>query len=153
MFDQYGSEIFDVPQKTTIKQLENGQKVFTRMMYRRNNPHATVILPYAERLKIFEMDSLHQRRMIKDAVSAYDFLVANPNQTIDLYYSANSHHGFYSSKFLAKGKYGATHFSSRIATLLTNLKIDLRKYISSKQLRNHLSTMDLTDKKILKYVT
>uniref|UniRef100_A0A914PAL6 Reverse transcriptase domain-containing protein n=1 Tax=Panagrolaimus davidi TaxID=227884 RepID=A0A914PAL6_9BILA len=150
---EYGSPLFNLPKKTIIKQLENGQKTFTRTMFRRNNPRITVIPTYGERLKLYEMTSLHQRRTVADIIMAYDFLVSNPNPNIDLRYVPLSSRsgGYYWSNHFAKGKFNSLHFSTRLSSILTNLNIKLHDYQSTKQLRNHLSTIDLTDEKIQKY--
>uniref|UniRef100_A0A914PY44 Reverse transcriptase domain-containing protein n=1 Tax=Panagrolaimus davidi TaxID=227884 RepID=A0A914PY44_9BILA len=150
---EYGSPLFNLPKKTIIKQLENGQKTFTRMMFRRNNPQTAVIPTYGERLKLYEMTSLHQRRTVADIIMAYDFLVSNPNSNIDLRYVPLSSRsgGYYWSNYFAKGKFNSLHYSTRLSSILTNLNIKLHDYQSTKQLRNHLSTIDLTDEKIQKY--
>jgi hypothetical protein len=90
---------------------------------------------------------------VADITMAYDFLVSNTNSNIDLRYVPLSSRsgGYYWSNHFAKGKFNSLHFSTRLSSILTNLNIKLHDYQSTKQLRNHLSTIDLTDEKIQKY--
>jgi hypothetical protein len=150
---EYGSPLFNIQKECTVKQLEECQRIFTRLIYMRNNRRTYDMPDYSERLKIYEMDSLHQRRMVADVVMAYDTLVSHPNPEIDLYFHPLQHrsNGTYLSKFTAKGKYCATHFSTRAASLLNNLNIILKNYETSEHLRIYLNSIDLTDKKLFMY--
>uniref|UniRef100_A0AC34FUL3 Reverse transcriptase domain-containing protein n=1 Tax=Panagrolaimus sp. ES5 TaxID=591445 RepID=A0AC34FUL3_9BILA len=70
---EYASSIFNVSAINAIKTLEAVQKLFTKIVYQRNNPNVKYweIPPYSERLKLYGMMSLHHGRIIAD-IMRYD---------------------------------------------------------------------------------
>uniref|UniRef100_A0A914QGR1 Reverse transcriptase domain-containing protein n=1 Tax=Panagrolaimus davidi TaxID=227884 RepID=A0A914QGR1_9BILA len=78
---EYGTQLFNIQQKKIANYLERPQKLFTRILYRRQ--HKFGIIPsYPSRLKLYKIKSLHERRNIIDMETAYDYLHSNlPNDS------------------------------------------------------------------------
>jgi hypothetical protein len=145
---EYGSNIFNIPQQNIIDTIEHHQRQFTKIIYQRNNPNVNYInIPsYSERLKLYEMETLHQRRMIAEILLAYDLYAISKNEMIDL--SFNPSITRIGGSFYTKSNISNTlqnyHFSSRVSSILNKLKINFADYPKSIDLRRKLSTVNFS---------
>jgi hypothetical protein len=149
---EYASPVFNINQRNVIDTLEYQQRSFTKTIFNRNNPNINYseIPSYPERLKLYGMTSLHQRRIIADILLAYDLLIKHPNDQIDITYYENllslRSGGHYVTKSNIKlpVKLSKLHFSTRMVSLLNAMKLKLHEFSTSDNLRLHLQTIDFS---------
>uniref|UniRef100_A0A914YHH1 Reverse transcriptase domain-containing protein n=1 Tax=Panagrolaimus superbus TaxID=310955 RepID=A0A914YHH1_9BILA len=140
---EYCSPLFNIPKLKLIKKLESPQKKFTWILYRRIYGFYSKIPSYEERLKLFNMDSLLDRRNVADALIAHDLVLNHQNDNIiSLHYNdhgktrAEGNYNYYGK---IKKSFLSYHFSSRMAVKLNNSKIILKDH-STDSIRLKLTT-------------
>ena len=138
---EYGTQLFNSQQKKIANYLERPQKLFTRILYRRQHKFG-IIPPYPSRLKLYNIKSLHERRNIIDIETAYDYLHTNLPNDSSLRFTPTYDTRFkksYSTTEKLTNKYRLRHFSIRTWHLLNNIKnVNISSFTKKKQLKQYL---------------